>query len=466
MSKVLNTEYPNELAFFLDYVVDAEEYKVWKNRILEQLRTSYRHEGFRPGHVPMEIFLKNADPEKIKEILLKETVEKYSYEAIEKGKQKLKDDGRIHIEIGVVSDPNLTKENEDGSFQFRVFFGLLPQIDIEPIRNLQLQEPTEADLPKRLSLEEFIQREERNLLEAVNKNRDKESPFTTIEEAIQNTSELKQQFTDRNGLKAFLEKTYNGETTLLFEDAKRAKIVQAILNLVPTFPLPEDRVNSEVLRIVQVIVSESEKRNKTLAQVVGEVGIPNPDNLPIKNVSDLTAIVQKYVENEFRLRWGILRYVYEKYAEEKITEEEVEKAAEEIQNNPQAYGLPRNLNQEEYKNLAYDYLIRVVASRIIESWVVWTKPEQTQKQDADGADRKNSVETNSVETKETEQEKLEKKPKKEEKIKQTDQEQETDQEDTKSEETQDLSQIEENSKQQPEEEPKKEEEKDKNRKEK
>lgn len=378
MSKVLHAEYTSELRFVLDYLVEAKDFQTWKNRILEQLRSSFRYEGFRPGHVPMEIFLKNTDQKKLESTVVQESVQKYFLEALEQAKIKLKEDDRIYIEVGVNTDPEFTRENQDGTFQFRIILELLPVIDIEGIKNLELEKPTEADLPKRLTLEEFKEREKQNLLKTINQKRseNKQTAFEDLDQAIKETTEIHNQFKNLADFEAFLENTYSQETELLLKEVQRSRLVRAVLDLVPPFSLPEDKVNSEVLRIVQILENQSRKENLSLNEVVVRARIPNPRNLTIKNLSDLTTVIQEYVEDEFRLRWGILRYIYEKYSDQKIDQEQVTNIAEEMARNPHVYAVPKDLDSEEYTNLAYDYLIRVNASRIVESWVTWKEASQ------------------------------------------------------------------------------------------
>ena len=411
---IIKSQYSEDtLNFSLDYLVSSALFEPFKARLTDQFLKGVEVKGFRTGKVPEKVALENVDPTKMQSTIYEETVMRFFDEARKVAETTLLKDGRIPLDFSASFIPDVLPEVDNKgkvSFQFRVNSALLPVIDISKIKNkIEIPEIEDKDLPQRLSLEEFENREKDNLLVSINakRNENKESLFKNWSEAFENLEDLRKQFKDEDGMHKFFGTFYGQETENLKASTKQNSIVGFVLKNVSPFALPQNRIDGEVARITQVLQEDTVSKKMTLSQVLASSGVPNPQKIEPKNILELSQIVYDYVQNEFKLTW-ILRYIYETEMTEKPATEIFEKATKQVQQKPEEFGLNKNATETECQNFATDRIIRDNAGQILFSWVLEDgKISDLEKE----IDTKNSVDVEVV------KEKVEKLNKEEAKVK-------------------------------------------------
>jgi trigger factor len=163
MPKVLSTQFESNLKFTLDYLVEKETYEPWKNRIIDQVLQNVEVPGFRKGKAPAHKLMEHVNQTVLNQNILRETIEKYGSEALDKAKELLDEQKRTYIAFEINLDPEKTKEVE-GAFQFQVVARLLPEVDLNSLDKIEVKEFTEKDLADRPDFEDFVKTEENKLL--------------------------------------------------------------------------------------------------------------------------------------------------------------------------------------------------------------------------------------------------------------------------------------------------------------
>jgi len=157
MSKVIASEIKN-LTYFIDYLVEKEEYESFKSRVIDQILKNVEVKGFRKGFAPREMALKEVNPMMMQQTILNEMLDKYGSEAMIAGKEDLKNQGRVGMNFELDSDAETLKEDEKG-FQFRLSCKLLANINTDTLIALPIDEPTEKDLADRPDYATFVESE-------------------------------------------------------------------------------------------------------------------------------------------------------------------------------------------------------------------------------------------------------------------------------------------------------------------
>lgn len=366
---IIKQDFENSLTFSVTYQVTQKEYEDFKERLIEQLRKSYKKHGYRDGHVPMDIYLKDNDMSKITQTIQQETAMRYTGEAIKSAKKILAEKGRVAIDFNIPIGGDNSGESEEG-FYFTVICLLLPEMDLKGISKIKLKEVSENDIEGKIEFSDFLEREHTNLLTQVNEicKKEKKEEYENIQEAVANFEDLKKQFKDKQGLDDFLKNVYETQIQGVIRDLTQIQLRDEIMKSVPDFDLPEARVNSEVARIVSVLQSESEKNNINLDQAYKSSGLPNPKNISPKNIVELTGLVDDYVKSEFKLTY-ILREVYETMVEEKIEENQIDELTEKIKASPASYNMAPGQEDLAYNSRAFDLMMRTKAAEKIETMI-------------------------------------------------------------------------------------------------
>jgi trigger factor len=177
MSKLVNSQYENDLTYNVDYLVENNEYTTWRQRLLSQILSNVEVSGFRKGKAPAELAMKQLNMSSVEETILQETISKFGSIALDEAKQKLVEEGRVVQNQTVDFNPEFTGTSENG-FKFRVVLSLLPKIDLSGLEKLKEPKIDTKDLPERVTKEAFIVREESKFLASLNE-------FTDTDESAQ-----------------------------------------------------------------------------------------------------------------------------------------------------------------------------------------------------------------------------------------------------------------------------------------
>jgi murein L,D-transpeptidase YcbB/YkuD len=124
-----------------------------------------------------------------------------------------------------------------------------------------------------------------------------------------------------------------------------------------------------VKRITDSVEADAKETGKTLQETLDLAGIPQVIPVVVKNREDVEKLIKAYVDREMKLMW-ILRFTYEKFVTNKVTEKDIEELAKEMQSNPKGYNVPENLSLESAQDMAFDRLLRAAAFEYIRSIVV------------------------------------------------------------------------------------------------
>lgn len=444
MSSVVNSSYENDLTFVLDYLVEAGEYKPWRERLFKQILQNVEVPGFRKGKAPEELAIKNVNIVAVEDTILRETIQKYGTLAFAEAKKMLEADSRVVQNQNADLDEENTKETADG-FQFRIKVNLLPKVDLDPISNIKIPVVDKKDLPKRLSKEEFTDIESKKFLQSFNnfvvsesvvekndrviadvvehskglearniegvtytlgaqqlpkefeenligmkagenkefslklpvsaESKKSESvkynvtikevlrpEFESIEKLLDSSEEAKSQFKTVEDFKDFLMKYYDQETNVILEDFKKRNVIRAVLKAVPDFSLPLDKVEAEQKRIFEAMQSQASQRNMELGDILIESGITDVKDKVLTDLIEIKKQVDSYVVREFKWLF-ILRNVYELKVDNKISEEELNQAIQEINKNPAQFNLSKDSSKETIQEVGYDRLMRNRAAK-------------------------------------------------------------------------------------------------------
>ena len=139
--------------------------------------------------------------------------------------------------------------------------------------------------------------------------------------------------------------------------------MQEALKVVPDFTLPLARTQAEQDRIMKVLQSQAESSGESLAQIFKESGIADKEakGKIVNDPIEVKKLVDSYVDKEFKWIF-ILRSIYELKVEEKITQEQLETVAHEMEKKPEEYNISKGAEHQYYHEVAFDRLMRSKAT--------------------------------------------------------------------------------------------------------
>jgi trigger factor len=146
MTKVLASGYTNTNSFYLDYSIEAAEYKTLREKVIDGLVAEVEINGFRKGKAPRDKALENINPQVMGQKILETVLNTYSSPAAEEVNILLKKEERIVSGLELDYKPEFTSEQEDGSFKMRVVATLLPSIDMKGVDSLKIKQPSKSDI--------------------------------------------------------------------------------------------------------------------------------------------------------------------------------------------------------------------------------------------------------------------------------------------------------------------------------
>ena len=183
MITTITQKYDGENTFVHDAKIEKIEYETFKGRIIEQMIKNVSINGFRKGHAPRDMALKQINPMQLTQTLMQEVVDKYTPEMINSALTQINTDERTVQNVDVDYTPEHTGEKEDGSFDLRLVVKLLPKIDLSVLEKMKVEEPTIADIKDLPPFAEFAQNETDKLLREQNDFEPTDDAITTGYEA-------------------------------------------------------------------------------------------------------------------------------------------------------------------------------------------------------------------------------------------------------------------------------------------
>ena len=168
MSYLTSHSFDGDNRYLLDFTLPADIYKTHRDKTIDTVLANVEVKGFRKGKAPRELSLKQVDPGLLATTLLQETVNQFSQPGINEALEVLGAAERSILSIDLDTEPENTKEYEDGTFKFRLVMKLVPKIDLTAIETINIQPPTTKDITDLPSKEEFRQNEIDKLLREQN----------------------------------------------------------------------------------------------------------------------------------------------------------------------------------------------------------------------------------------------------------------------------------------------------------
>jgi trigger factor len=146
MTIVLAQGYTNSNLFYLDYKIEAEEYKALREKVIDELVAEVEIKGFRKGKAPRDKALEQINPQLMGQKILETVLNTYSNKAADEVNIALKTDERVVSGLELDYKPEFTSETEEGGFKMRVMASLLPTIDLKKVDQLTIKQPTKSDI--------------------------------------------------------------------------------------------------------------------------------------------------------------------------------------------------------------------------------------------------------------------------------------------------------------------------------
>jgi trigger factor len=158
MPKILHQGFENDIKYTLDYYVEPKEYQDWTTKIKNQYLKSLEVPGFRKGHAPEELVMKQISPQALGQTIMQETMDKFGNEAIGIMQNELEKTKRIVLTQTYSINPEKTKEQE-GGYLISLFVEVLPEVDLSKLSSIKYTKATEKDLAQRMSLKDYVAKE-------------------------------------------------------------------------------------------------------------------------------------------------------------------------------------------------------------------------------------------------------------------------------------------------------------------
>ena len=190
--------------------------------------------------------------------------------------------------------------------------------------------------------------------------------YSTFAEIVANTKEEEHHdhshpnFKTEDEFDTFVTEYYSSETQKMIADASQRNIIRAAVTQIPDFGLPKDKIDTETDRICGVLSDDSLREKISLAQAFAKTDLPGSDT-KIKHDDEVRGLVEDYVSKEFKLA-AVWNYIYEMKISEKISQEALDSASNEVTKNPQAYGIHPEAGREEIRDNTFAMLKKQLAA--------------------------------------------------------------------------------------------------------
>lgn len=372
-------KYDSSIGCYCDIVIEKEEFTKFSTKVQNQVLSTVKVDGFRPGKAPASKAMAQIDPNHLIQTIIQETIKRYLPESVDLLSKEIKEKEKKHaLEYEASLSDDSLGIRDDGTFIFRLNVKLLPDIDLEVLKKAKVPKLDDKDIPVRISLEEFEKQEKAKLIDNLNTQIEKNGGEKTddLQEALDLVPEAKKVFENEEKFKENLKSVYEYETEYIKANARQRKYIDLILADIEDFDIPSSTIDPEVERITTNMKEDSQKANVTLKELFEQSGIPNYDEIEIKEEEDLRKVLRKYIYNEYKLMFT-LRAVYELETPTKLENKRIEEVANEMSKNPDTYRVPSNLETRVYHNLAFDRLMRATAIETINGWATKNSTSKT-----------------------------------------------------------------------------------------
>jgi trigger factor len=196
----------------------------------------------------------------------------------------------------------------------------------------------------------------------------KKPKYSTFAEVMENHHEHDhnhENFQTESEFDAYVRSYYDSETKRILENLKQRTIIREVVNHVPDFTLPVDRIDTETDRIFTVLSEDALKTKSSIVEIFAKTDLPGHD-AKVVNDEDVKKQLKDYVTKEFKLS-SIWNFIYEKHVENKVTEETLDGAVREISKNPGAYGLSSDLSPEDMRDNVFSLLKKQLSAQWLTS---------------------------------------------------------------------------------------------------
>jgi FKBP-type peptidyl-prolyl cis-trans isomerase (trigger factor) len=194
----------------------------------------------------------------------------------------------------------------------------------------------------------------------------KKPEYSSFDEITKNTSpdhhhgHNHPNFSTEDEFDTFITDYYHSETQKMVADLNQRNIIKAVVDQIPDFALPTEKIDAETDRILGVLTEDSLRAKISVAQAFAKTDLPGSDK-KIKNDDEVKTLINDYVQKEFKLA-AVWNYIYEIKVSEKISNETLNSASTEVAKNPQAYGIHPEAGQDEIKDNTFAMLKKQLAA--------------------------------------------------------------------------------------------------------
>jgi FKBP-type peptidyl-prolyl cis-trans isomerase (trigger factor) len=362
MASSYKTTFDSGVKFTILTTIDSKEYSAWKERVTQRLLEQVQVDGFRKGKAPLHLAMGKIGEERILDTVFNETIQKFGVDAIKEARAELEKEDRRILEYYLDSEA-ATMGEKDGKFQFKIVFNILPTIDLSPIDSLTSPKVLKKDLPQRMTVEEFLENRKSFFIESANTFYTEKDPkfekYSSFDNLLERDEEFRSSYPTAEKFTELFTRVYENETQQIEEDVKRHKIIVDTVKAIADFEMSQDRIVSEIDRIVKNIEDSAVSNNQTFTEVIKLSGLVGPEDADkdYDSVDAMRTAVEHYVKNEMKWTY-IQRAIYEYKVEPKLSQEELQQVAVAMSKDPQKYDVQGGLSEEQYEATAFDKLVR------------------------------------------------------------------------------------------------------------
>ncbi len=191
--------------------------------------------------------------------------------------------------------------------------------------------------------------------------------FLTFDEIVANQSPEDHHghnhptFTTEKEFDEYVTNFYNDETIRMITDRTQKNVIKSLVDTIPAFPLPQEKIDAETNRIYSVIEQDALQSKKSISDVFAQTDLPGSKEKNSSN-DDVRKKIAEYVSSEFKLA-AIWNVIYESHVNQKVSADMLDQATKEVSYNPSAYGLDPEMNEQDLKENVFALLKKQAAAK-------------------------------------------------------------------------------------------------------